>query len=57
MTLNPKYLDLEMIAIQCRGKQSELGVFQKYYSYKDYTNLSLEQIFLLEFLETSPYEF
>ena len=33
MALNPKFLDLEKIAIQCRGKQSELDVFQKRYSY------------------------
>ena len=57
MTLNPKILDLERIAIQCRGKQSELDVFQKRYSYEDYTNLFWAQIFLLEYLETSPYEF
>ena len=57
MALNPKSLDLESIAIQCRDKQSEFGVFQKYYSNEDYTNLSWEQIFLLEYMEPCPYEF
>ena len=41
----------------CRGKQSELDVFQKCCSYKHNTNLYWAQIFLLEYLETSPYEF
>ena len=57
MALNPKFLNLERTAIQCRGKQSELGVFQKCYPCEDYTNLFWAQIFLLEYLETSPYEF
>ena len=57
MALNPKFLDLEGTAIQCRSKQSEFHVFQKCYSYEDYTNLFWGQIFLLEYLETSPYEF
>ena len=57
MALNSKFVELERIAIQCRGKQSELDVFQKRYSYEDYTNLFWAQIFLLEYLETSPYEF
>ena len=57
MALNPKSLDLESIAIQCRDKQSEFGVFQKYYSNEDYTNLSWEQIFLLEYMETYPNQF
>ena len=57
MALNLKLLDLERIVIQYRGKQSELDVFQKCYSYEDYTNLFWAQIFLLEYLETSPYEF
>ena len=39
------------------GKQSELAVFQKYYSYEDYKNLSSQQIFLLEYLDTCLYEF
>ena len=56
MALNPKSLDLESVAIQCHGKQSELGTFQKYYFYKDYTNLFWAQIFLLEYLETSSHE-
>ena len=56
MTLNPKFLALERKAIQSRGKQSGLDLFQKYYSYKDYTHLFWAQIFLLEYLETSPYE-
>ena len=38
MALHLKSLELERIAIQSRGKQSELGVSQKYYSYKDYTD-------------------
>ena len=38
MALNPKSLDLERIAIQCRAKQSEFGVFQKHYSYEHYRN-------------------
>ena len=49
MALNPKFLDLEKTAIQCRGKQSELDVFQKCYSYEDYANLFWAQIFLLEY--------
>ena len=57
MALNPKSLDLEEIVIQCRGKRTEFGVFQKYYSYEDCTNLSWGQIFLLEYPETCPYEF
>ena len=32
VALNPKFLDLERIAIQCRGKKSQLDVFQKCYS-------------------------
>ena len=42
------------MAIQCRGKQSEIDVFQKHYSYEDYRNLFLGKILLLEYLETSP---
>ena len=57
MAINPKYLDLEWIVIQCCSNQSELGVFQKYCSCEDCTNLFWAQIFLLEYLETSPYEF
>ena len=56
MARNPKFLDLERIVIQCRGKQSELEVFQSYYPYEDHKNLFWAQIFLLEHLETSPYE-
>ena len=56
MARNPKFLDLERIVIQCRGKQSELEVFQNYYPYEDHKNLFWAQIFLLEHLETSPYE-
>ena len=41
MALNPKFLDLERIVIQCRGKQSELDVFEKCCSYEDYTTLFL----------------
>ena len=33
--------------------KNELGIFQKYYSYKDYMSLFWAQIFLLENLETS----
>ena len=40
MALNSKFVDLERIAIQCRGKQSELDVFQQCDSYEDYTNCS-----------------
>ena len=36
MAINLKFLDLEKIAIQCHGKQSELDIFQKCYSYEDY---------------------
>ena len=57
MALYSKSLDVERIANQCHGKQSELVVFPKHYSYNDYTNLFWPQIFLLEYLETSPYEF
>ena len=57
MALNPKSLDLERKAIQCHGKQSEFGVFQKYCSYEDYTNLFWAQMFFLEYLQTSLYEF
>ena len=45
MALNPKFLELERIAIQFRGKQSELDVFQKCYSYEDYTNLFWHKYF------------
>ena len=51
MALNPKFLDLERIGFQCRGKQSELDLYQKCYSYEDYTNLFWAQTFLLEYLE------
>ena len=51
MALNPKFLDLERIGFQCRGKQSELDLYQKCYSYEGYTNLFWVQIFLLEYLE------
>ena len=57
MALNSKSLDLEKTAIQCRGEQSELDAFQKCYSCEDYTSLFWAQIFLLEYLETSPYKF
>ena len=57
MALNPKFLGLEKTAIQCRGKESELDVFQKCYSCEDYTNLFWAQIFLLEYLEISPSKF
>ena len=57
MALNLKFLDLERIAFQCRGKQSELDVFHKSFSYEDYTNLFWTQIFLLEHQDTCPYEF
>ena len=57
MVLTSKSLDLQRIVIQCRVKQSELGVFQKYYSYEDYANLFRPQIFFLEYLETNPYKF
>ena len=57
MALNPKSLDVERIVIQCHGKQSERVVFPKYYSNNDYTNLFWPLIFLLEYLETSPYKF
>ena len=54
MALNLKPLDLEQIVNQCCGKQSELGVFQKYNSYKDYTNICWAQIFLLEYPKENP---
>ena len=57
MALNPKFLDLERIAIHCCGKQSETDSFRKYYSYEDYKNLFWAQTFLLEYLETIPYDF
>ena len=40
MVLNSKFVDLERTAIQCRGKQSELDVFQQCDSYEDYRNCS-----------------
>ena len=49
MAINPKFLDLEkflFMASQCHGKQSELDLFKKCYSYEDYANL-----FLLDYLE------
>ena len=57
MALNLKSLDPERISVQCRGKQSELEFFQEYYSCEDYANLFWTQIFLLEYLDTRPYEF
>ena len=54
MALNPKFLDPERIGIQCRGKQSELDVFQKCYSYKHYTNLFWAQIFLFRMSGDKP---
>ena len=35
MALYPNFMDIERIAVHCCGKQSEVDVFQKCYSYED----------------------
>ena len=49
--------DLKSIAIQYRGMQNALDVFQKYRFCEDYTNLFRTEMFLLEFLKTNIGEF
>ena len=45
------FLDLKLITIEYRGRQSVLGVFQNYCSCESYTNLFWTQICFLEYLK------